>query len=212
MRLELETFTPAEAEVITQVTQATVRNWRRAGYLPRPKGHARYTAPDLLLMSAMHALVSRGLAPEAASAFAATIAQATFKFLINNSFSYSQAVHSAARNEVGELSREEIEMATRAGEGAPYLEFLGEMKALEAIWNAAERRFGVSGIQPPQFFIIWANGEEEFADDKNICEKITEGSYDEWVQGPVTLFTLPAMAQMILDRLPRKPFILGERS
>jgi hypothetical protein len=35
MKLELELYTPSEAAEITKVTQATVRNWRRAGHLPR---------------------------------------------------------------------------------------------------------------------------------------------------------------------------------
>jgi|GEM_PF-2773482 len=212
MRLELETYTPGEAEEITQVTQATVRNWRRAGYLPRPTGHARYTAKDLLLMSAMHALVSRGLTPEAASGFARGIADATFMSCINKSHSFSESAFEAARKIVGDIPPERIkEVKARAGDS--YSEdILYWADAAKLAMDTAERQFGTTGLKAPDYFIIWANGEEEFAYHENICEKITEGALDEYVEGPVTLFTLAAMAGMILDRLPRKPITLAEES
>lgn len=210
MRLVLETYTPSEAEAVTQVTQATVRNWRRAGYLPRPTGHARYTVRELMLMSAMHALVSRGLTPEAASGFARSIANATFMSCIRNANSFSESAVDGARKTVGEIPPERIE-EVKARAGDSYSEdFHYWADSLGLAMDTAERQFGLTGIQSPNYFIIWANGEEEFAYHENICEKITEGSLDEFVQGPVTLFTLAAMAGMILDRLPRKPITTAE--
>ena len=78
VHVDLELYTPGEAEAITQVSQATVRNWRRAKHLPRHQGHARYDIAELLIQASMRARVSRGVAPESAKGYSSEIAKAAF--------------------------------------------------------------------------------------------------------------------------------------
>lgn len=191
MKLELETYMPSEAEMITNVTQATVRNWRRGGHLQRPQGHARYNIADLLVMMVMHELGARGMTPEYAKAYASEAARAIFQSLIFSKFAYSEAVLSEALD-----AAKDVEEAVEQ-----------ELVARGAIADAAGKAFGVSGLKHPNWLIIWANGESEFyyEDDESFESKFFGNtSYDdEYIQGPVTLFCLGAMAKKILARLPR---------
>ena len=206
MKLQLELYTPSEAEEITQVTQATVRNWRRAGHLARHEGHARYDIAEILLQSSMKALVSRGVTPEKAKSYSGEVARATFQSLIYSPKSFSKAVMDAARAEARPFPRELVEQMHSTPEE---LEMLSAQKAM---MDAAERNFGLSGIKSPTWLIIWANGEMQFYYDEDISEETFFGntSYDEYVQGPVILFCLGAMAQMVIDRLPRPAIRLVE--
>lgn len=206
MKLELETYTASEAEQITQLPQTTVRNWRRAGYLTRSPGHARYSLADLLVLSAMQSLVSRGVMPETARGYAGEIARAVFQSAILRAEAYSQNIqHKAAELAAQEVTSARIRQL-EAATGAPVSE--DEVTAHEArrhMMDAAERSFGLTGLKAPEWLIIWANGELEFDyEGEGFAERFFGNTaLNEWVQGPVMLFYLPAMAQMIFDRLPR---------
>uniref|UniRef100_A4WQS0 Uncharacterized protein n=2 Tax=Cereibacter TaxID=1653176 RepID=A4WQS0_CERS5 len=85
---------------------------------------------------------------------------------------------------------------------------LATMERLTALGNiaeVAERTFVLAGLKSSNWLIIWANGELEFYYDGDDFEDrfFGETVYDEYVQGPVILFCLGAMAKMVLDRLPR---------
>jgi hypothetical protein len=209
MKLELETYTPSEAEDVTKVAQTTVRNWRRAGYLPKYTGHARYTVADLLVMVAMQALVSRGMAPESATGFAGEIARATFQSLISTPKAYSEASADAARAEIGPVSQERVNEVARALDESRVADLTPEMieaaDNLKTLMDAAEQKFGLSGVKAPSWLVIWANGDLQFFYDEDIDSFFSDTVYDEYVQGPVILFCLGAMAHMVLSRLPRPP-------
>ena len=191
MKLELETFMPSEAESITKVTQATVRNWRRAGHLERRQGHARYNIADLLVMTVMHELGARGMAPEYAKDYASAAARAIFQSLIFSRHAYSASAFSKAVESVNGKTETDIT----------------DLLATLELAEAAGKAFLVPGLKHPNWLIIWANGKSEFYydDDENFQDKFFgETAYDdEFTQGPVTLFCLGSMARKVLKRLPR---------
>ncbi len=212
MKLELETYTPREAETITAVKQATVRNWRRAGHLPRQEGHARYNLADMLVMFVMGMLVSRGTTPDAAKEFAGYAARGIYQSTIWSTKAFSADVRSKAKEELGEISEEEAaHFKEQFGD-----EFRGEMfekfRSQDIMIKAAEKMAGITGIKHPTWLIVWANGEIQFYYDEDISEETFFGNtvFDEYVQGPVMLFCLGALAQMVIDRLPRPAIRLAE--
>ncbi|MEL6323017.1 MAG: MerR family transcriptional regulator [Pseudomonadota bacterium] len=201
MKLELETYTPSEAEAITLVKQATVRNWRRAGHLPRQEGHARYNLADMLVMFVMGMLVSRGTTPETAKEFAGHAARAIFQSTIWSTKAFSDAVREQAKAELGEISDDEFRV-----------EMMEMVRSQEIMIKAAEKLAGITGLKHPTWLIVWANGEIQFYYDEDISEETFFGNtvFDEFVQGPVMLFCLGALAQMVIDRLPRPAIRLAE--
>lgn len=61
----LESYTPAEAEMVTGVNVALQRDWRRRGLLPETGGgHARYRAAELAQMMIMQEGANQGLGPK----------------------------------------------------------------------------------------------------------------------------------------------------
>lgn len=71
---EAVTFTPAEAEQITGVTGAVQRDWRRHGYLPSTKGHARFELHDLAELWLLKMFTDRGIGPQRAKVVSASLA------------------------------------------------------------------------------------------------------------------------------------------
>ncbi|WP_439525887.1 MerR family transcriptional regulator [Roseovarius mucosus] len=197
MKLKLETYTPSEAETITGVVQTTVRNWRRAGYLARQKGWARYNIADLLVMYSMGMLTSRGITPEAAQAFAGETARAIFQAMIWIDGAYTPEVETAARQEVPE-DCEDIFKPVIAR----------DVKA-----RASGQSFGVSGLDQIEWLVIWANNEIEFfTSDRAEADFFSAYGRDEYVAGPVMLLCLPAIAGAVIDRLPRPAIRLAEET
>lgn len=212
MKLELETYTPSEAEAITAVKQATVRNWRRAGHLPRQEGHARYNLADMLVMFVMEILVSRGTTPDAAKEFAGYAARAIFQSTIWSTKAFSDGVREQAKAELGELSDDEV-AHFKAQLGDEFrVDMLEIVRSQEIMIKAAEKLAGITGLKHPTWLIVWANGEIQFYYDEDISEETFFGNtvFDEFVQGPVMLFCLGALAQMVIDRLPRPAIRLAE--
>ncbi len=209
MDLELETFTPAETEAITDVKQTTIRNWRRAKHFPQQEGHARYTLLNILYMSAMGMMVSRGISPGAAKEFAYPTARAIFQSALWSRKTFADDVLTKARDEAGEITSEQ---AARFRENlgdtfrVEMLETVRMGRSQEILVKAAERHAGMSGMKHPNWLIIWADGSIEFYyDDEDPDEGFfgnieTDGAH---VQGPVMMFCLAALAQMVIDRLPR---------
>jgi DNA-binding transcriptional MerR regulator len=214
MQLKFETFMPSEAETITRVTQATVRNWRRAGYLPRRKGHARYNIGDLLVMFSMEMLVSRGITLEAAQRFSGEAARAVFQSLVWQEDAFSADARDAARKEVSEFLEEKLTLVrAKLGDSLPSdpREMLEAAEMKRKLAEAAEQAAGISGVEQSEWLVIWANGEMEFfTAERAHSDFFTAYGRDEYVEGPVILFCLPALARVILDRMPRPSICLAE--
>lgn len=212
MKLELETYTPREAEAITGVKQATVRNWRRAGYLPRQEGHARYNLAEMLVMFEMGTLVSRGITPEVATQYSRHAARAIFQSAILSTKAFSEDVRREAKTELGEIPEDEVAHFKDLVGNDFKVEMLEVARCQEVMVKAAEKLAGITGLKHPIWMIVWANGEIEFYYDEDISEEKFFGNtvFDEFVQGPVMLFCLGALAQMVIDRLPRPPIRMAE--
>lgn len=215
MKLKLETYTPSEAEAVTEVKQATVRNWRRAGHLPRQEGHARYNLADMLVMFVMGMLVSRGTTPEAAKEFAGHAARAIFQSAVWSTKAFSQDVRSEAEATIGEISDAELShfKAKLGEEFRP--DVLAMLRSQELMVKEAERLAGISGMKHPNWLVIWADGSLEFFHEDEDPDASFFGNIQygqDYVKGPVMLFCLGALAQMVIDRLPRPAIRLAERA
>lgn len=64
MKFAKVVFSPSEAEKITGMTVETQRNNRRAGYLAKQPGHARFDLFDLLSMAFMTDAAKFGIGPK----------------------------------------------------------------------------------------------------------------------------------------------------
>jgi hypothetical protein len=215
MNLELATYTPGEAETVTAVKQVTVRNWRRAGHLPRHNGQARYTLADILVMIVMDMLVSRGTTPVAAKDFAGHAARAILQNTIWSTKAFAPDVHERAREELGAISEEEIALfKDQLGEEFT-VEMVKKVRSQRLLIQAAEQLAGTAGMKHPNWLIIWADGSLEFLHDDEDSDMTFFSDIEyggAYVQGPVMMFCLGAIAQMVIDRLPHPAIRLAERA
>jgi hypothetical protein len=206
MKLELENYTPAEAEAISEVSQMTVRNWRRAGHLLRQEGHARYNLAQVAMLLVMGKLVSHGVTPDVAKGFAVEAARAIFQNAIFSPKAFSKAVKDQAVKDLGEpnlaeISRIKKELGSTFNSGV--YEF---MRCQEAMIDAAEQMTGTSGTKRPEWLVIWADGTLEFINSDENAHEVFFGNIQHdaaYVQGPVMMFCLGAFSQMLIDRIPR---------
>ncbi|WP_208348807.1 MerR family transcriptional regulator [Pseudaestuariivita rosea] len=213
MKLELETYLPAEAEEITGVKQTTVRNWRRAGHLPRHQGHARYNLADMLVMFVMGMLVSRGMTPEAAKEFSGQTARAIFQSAIHSKQTFSDSVRAEAKAEMGEIPDDEVaELKAQIGDGFR-LDMIEWARCQKIMMNAAEQLAGISGVEQPEWLIVWAHGESQFLYDGDPFEDtfLANTFFSDHSAGPITLFHLDTLAQMVIERLPRPAIRLADQ-
>lgn len=215
MKLQLETYTPSEAVTITDVAQPTVRNWRRAGHLPRQEGHARYDIADLLVMFVMGMLVTRGTTPEAAKEFSRHAARAIFQSTIYSTKAFSNEVQEAAKTKVGEIPEDEVARFKERLSDEFCVEMLELVRSQEIMIKAAEKLVGISGMKHPSWLVIWADGSLEFFYGNEDPDDSFFGNiqFDQaYVKGPVMLLCLDALAQMVIDKLPRPAIRLAEES
>ena len=219
MQLELETYMPNEAEEITGVTQATVRNWRRAGYLERRKGHARYNIGDLLVMFVADTMVKRGVAVKPAVTFAREAAEAIFQSMLHHSKCYARPAYDAL------FQRALAKIDSDPDRLAMACEVMGESEAKTrdliakmGVYEEAAQGLGLSGIKRPDWLVIWADDSVEFLYDSDVDGETADGQFfrnidyrKPYVQGPVIMLCLGALAQMMIARLPRPPLrAMGE--
>lgn len=213
MKLALEHYTPAEAVEITGLEQTTVRNWRRAGYLARHKGTARYDIVELLKQVAMQVMVARSIFPQDAAAFAPEVARAVFQSLLHSDEAVSPGVHAAAREATSGVPAELTEIVGDIAQVPVTTEDMAALRARSRIEDAITRHFGITGVKRPEWLVIWATGELEFLYDENLEDSILAGhAYfgDPRLQGAVVMLCLGALARMVLERLPRPPIKLEE--
>jgi len=70
----LFTFDSADASVMTGASANSQRDWRRMGYLPKVKGHARYDLYDLCELWILQACAVQGYGPKRAKSFSRSAA------------------------------------------------------------------------------------------------------------------------------------------
>lgn len=212
MHLKLETYTPAEAELITNVSQATVRNWRRAGHLESPKGHARYNIAELLLLFSMGMLVARGISPETARAISGPTARAIMQSALHNPSLYSNETRAMAVTAVADIDPDEVsKLREIAGEEIEFEEVKRALE-LQELTTQGKKFFGFDTDEDGTWLVVWADGTQEFLQDgKEDFQFFSEIEFQQpYAQGPVVLFCLGALAHMVVDRLPRPAICLVE--
>lgn len=213
MQLELETYMPNEAEEITGVTQATVRNWRRAGYLERPKGHARYNVGDLLVMFVADAMVKRGVTVKPAVTFAREAAEAIFQGMLHLPECYTQSVYDALLQRAQIKVDSETDKLTKACEATGYSpDEARDILSKGGVYDEAARELGISGVKRPDWLVIWADDSIEFLYDRDVDGETADTQFfgnieyrKPYVQGPVIMLCLAALAHVVIARLPRPP-------
>lgn len=167
--------------------------------MPRQPGHARYTIADLLVQSAMQMLCARGVAPEAAKGFAGKVARAAFLSIVHRYQVYSEKVKAAVEDLLDASGGQDERMGTRDAAREAFLAHL------------ALKQFGLNEASSKSWLVIWANGATDFFDDNDDFKGFfAETQNDEFMQGPVIVFWLPAIAQVVIDRLPRPAIKLAE--
>lgn len=213
MKLRLETYSPKEAEAVTNVTMSTVRNWRRLGHLPRPEGPTRYTIADLLHMFVLGLFASRSIAIGPVTGVASEAARAVYQSVIWNAESFEDEVHKKALQEIGEAPAVDIANAKEIFGDSSGIDFLNKVRAQEHMAEAAEKLARIAKGPKPDWLVIWADGSLEFFHegenaDQTFFENIQYGA--AYAQGPIIVFCLGALAAMVVDRLPRPAFRLNE--
>ena len=219
MQLELETYMPNEAEEITGVTQATVRNWRRAGYLERRKGHARYNIGDLLVMFVADMMVKRGVTAKPAVTFAQEAAEAIFQSMLHYPACYTQSVYDTLlQRALVKVDSEPDQLAKACEEVKIDRSEARDKMARFGVYDEAAQVLGISGVKRPDWLVIWADDRIEFLYDRDVDGETADGQFfgkidyrNPYVQGPVIMLCLGALAQMMIARLPRPPLrAMGE--
>lgn len=217
MKLELETYMPNEAEEITGVTQATVRNWRRAGYLARPNGHARYHIGDLLVMFVADTMIKRGVTAKHALTYAREAAQSVFQFALHSPQSYTQSAYDVLLQRAQIKTDSDPELLEKLSHDHEIDTIRArDIVAKARVYDEAAHEFGITGIQRPDWLVIWADDTIEFLYDRDTDGETPDGQFfgnidyrKPYVQGPLILLCLGAFAHIMLERLPRPPLKLA---
>ena len=127
--LEFDLLKPNEVADITDVSAYNQRNLRRASYLHRNEGHARFTPLETASLLVIGQMSERGIGPKVATTFADTAARGIFLNLLWRSEIYSPEAAALAFEE----SRSDFE------NGLPAAEIAVEREL------TAEERFGLHG-------------------------------------------------------------------
>ncbi len=211
MHLQFDLLTPGEVSEISGVSLDNQRNLRRAGYLPKMKGHARFTLLDTARLMVIGLLSERGIGPKVAVTFADTAARGIVLGVFRQSRLYSDEVARAALAETRDEADDDLAL-TR--ESLPDLDEAVEKRvrgiiALQLLSELLEKQLGMRGEKSPNLFVLWANGHAEFfyGDD----DPWSDVMYDHpaW-QGPIIVLPMPAIASLLASRLPRPIVRLAE--
>ena len=205
MRLILDNLLPGEAAIVSGVSLDNQRNLRRAGYLPKVRGHARFSIVETARLLVFGLMSERGIGPKLTSVFADTAARGIFQKLIWISTIYS--------NEIGppalEATQADLERAKANSNSEAESDFsdddyrsLHGSLAKQYIVEAAQDATGTRGEIAPSFFFLWANDHPEFFYD----DAHPFGDYDfdipAW-QGPAIMLPIGGVADLMARRLPR---------
>lgn len=205
MKLVLENLMPGEVVAISGVSLDNQRNMRRAGYLPKTKGHARFSIEDAARMLVIGLMSERGIGPKVSTAFAGTAARGIALHLLKNKSIYGHELAAPAFEKTKEEAEKDLDRVREANldiEDAEAERFVREAVAFEFLNNLAVAELGARGERAPQHFFLWANGHPEFFYGEEHPFADEQYSLAAW-QGPVIFFSLPALAALFASRLDR---------
>lgn len=183
----LSTFTPAEAERITGLAQSSMRDWRRRGLIPVNNGHARFDLFQLGELMVMKMLADLGVGPSGTGEIArlCSVGIAYHALLWIGAYEGDHLLFS----EIDRAPGQELGW----GDNAPRL-------AQAVLSDSLGHR-----MDPPRFYIRWANGEGSFSHslDRAFSFKAT---FSPQFAGPVFVFDLESIASNLIDGAAR-PFV-----
>lgn len=216
MKLKLETYTPSEAAEISGLGLELQRNWRRRGYLPKNKGHGRYTLSDLAVFAVMAQLSERGIGPNVSQTFAEEAKRAIFLHSLTMNVFEREALNAAY-----DLHRRQIDAdVAAAAAAAARSRGTEDPEAIRSILidlvrqklaDQVQSDQGMRGAQAPGYLVIWADGSTEFvADDEDPFASGDHWFADPRRQGGVLIFPLAAIAYKLVTRLPRPAITFAE--
>lgn len=163
---ELTEFTPAGAAALAGVGVTLQRDWRRRGFLPPNKGHARFDVFTVSELLALQLLGQRGIGPQQA--------QAVFKECARgiawHALGCSNAYHGPAAHGV------EPDMTWREVVNIHRIKMMGQDGTM---------------TQPRRFIVWWADDSHSFTDDLNNAFGNTSTT-DPRVSGVVQVLDLEA--------------------
>jgi hypothetical protein len=177
----LNEFTPAEAERITGLPQATKRDWVRREFLSKTSGHARYTVRPLAEMFMLRLMSEHGLGPDRFKPIAMLAAQGLLYYALRVADHYE-----------GTLD---------AIEGFCDLKNEPQVKVM--------KKLGYTGQRPKKYMVIWADQNVTFTEDLNGAFGVDrDNSGRDFIsqEGPVLVFSLQMLAVKFRG-LDHKPFV-----
>lgn len=203
MKLKFDLLHPAEAAQVSGVSLDNQRNLRRAGYLPKNKGHARFTLLDVCRLLVFGMMSERGIGPKVVASFADTAARGILHRLLSHSRIYSTALQRVALEATRAESDESLEKARAKVDfeitEELELSYRGDI-AREFVAEAVESHFGIRGEEAPNLFIYWSNGHPEFFYNEDDPFGDCDYSIPAW-QGPAIMFSIGAVAYLLASRL-----------
>lgn len=183
-KIKLNEFTPAEAQYITGLSTVMQLDWRRRGFLPKKKGHARFNAMELAEMFMLRLFADYDLRLERFAPAAKVAAQGIVYYALELVDHYEGTVDALDRFCVVE--------------NEPQLKVLREL--------------GFAGKRLKKYMIVWADQTVRFTDglDDAFCsnrDRLELNATEVWKQnGPVQVFNLCLISSKF-SGLPNKPFV-----
>ncbi|WP_050525518.1 MerR family transcriptional regulator [Pseudorhodobacter aquimaris] len=214
MKLTIDPLTPSEAAEVTGVSLDNQRNLRKQGYLPKNKGHARFSLLEVCRLLVIGALSERGIGPKVAVTFADTAARGILLKVLWQSELYSERSAIAAHEATSESfaldkHQEALALSMGAKIDEKSLRWLHGTHAKNHLVTSLESDLGVSGEKAPELFVYWANGHPEFfyGEDHPFADHAFHMA--AW-QGPAIMLSIGAMASLLASRLPHPIVHLSE--
>ncbi|MGF7173362.1 MerR family transcriptional regulator [Azospirillum doebereinerae] len=216
----LSTFTPGEAERITNVSTAQQRDWRRRAILPSNEGHARFDAFAVAEMWTLKLLSDRGIGPQQAKEVASWCAIGIVWHALQWQEAY-EGDHLRAYEWAPQLyekivtQRQEIEELIKEREVKGELdpaEFLAKMRELDTghgwgfqagyLQRQTITQAGKGRVIPTRFFIWWADGSHIW--HSSVDAACNDGvSNDARFSGPIIVLDLNALGSTLIERAER---------
>jgi len=183
-KITLNGFTPAEAQYITGLSTVMQLDWRRRGFLPRKKGHARYNAIELAEMFMLRLFADHNLRLERFAPAAKLAAQGIVYYALESVDHYEGTLDALDRFCVVE--------------NEPQAKVL--------------REFGFTGKRLKKYMIVWADQTVRFTDSLDEAfgsnrHRLELTANEVWKQeGPVQVFNLSLISSKF-SGLPNKPLV-----
>lgn len=204
--IQLNTWTPREAERITSVDRNTQRDWRRRGLFPNFKGHARFNPFQLAQIWIMRMLSERGVplkeAQEVAHWCAVGVIHAALQWIDAyegdhlRTYEWQPDVLDCLTRADSDQEREQANeslVKARIDPPDPNWGHKARWLSRQILARAAATR-----VVPARFFIWWANDTHTW--HHSVDAAYSEGlSSDSKFAGPSLILDQDALASTFLD-------------